>query len=57
MLQISLLYACMLVLSVRYVLQHYNIVRSMHVEHTYVAGRQQYNNMELARFSPAYLHV
>jgi hypothetical protein len=27
---------------VSYVLQHYNIARSMHVVFTYVAGRQQY---------------
>jgi hypothetical protein len=48
MLQISLLYALaggaldLFVLSVSYVLQHYNIARSMHVVFTYVAGRQQY---------------
>jgi hypothetical protein len=30
------------VLSVSYVLQHYNIARSMHVLFTYVAGQQQY---------------
>jgi hypothetical protein len=40
------------VLSVSYVLQHYNIGRSMHVVFTYVAGRQQYGTC-----SPACMYL